>query len=55
MGESVAEIYDRFEVKGKAGHLIRQATYLEMLPTPLRNFKATTQWLTEAVFQKFID
>ena len=55
MGESVAEIYDRFEVKGKAGHLIRQATYLEMLPTPLRNFKATTEWMTEGVFQKFID
>ncbi|MDJ0572885.1 MAG: FAD-dependent oxidoreductase [Pleurocapsa sp. MO_192.B19] len=55
MGESVAEIYDRFEIKGKAGHLIRQATYLEMLPTPLHNFKATTQWLTEGIFQKFID
>ena len=55
MGESVAEIYDRLEVKGKAGHLIRQATYLEMLPTPLHNFKATTEWLTESIFQKFID
>ena len=55
MGESVAEIYDRFEVKGKAGHLIRQATYLEMLPTPLHNFKATTEWLTEGIFQKFTD
>ncbi|MEL6162989.1 MAG: FAD-dependent oxidoreductase, partial [Cyanobacteria bacterium J06628_3] len=55
MGESVAEIYDLFEVKGKAGHLIRQATYLEMLPTPLRNFKATAQWLTESIFQKFVD
>ena len=55
MGNSVAEIYDRFEVKGKAGHLIRQTTYLEMLPTPLRNFKATTEWLTESIFQKFID
>lgn len=55
MGESVAEIYDRFEIKGKAGHLIRQATYLEMLPTPLRNFKATTEWLTEGIFQKFSD
>lgn len=55
MGESVAEIYNRFEVKGKAGHLIRQATYLEMLPTPLHNFKATAEWLTEGIFQKFID
>ena len=55
IGESVAEIYDRFEVKGKAGHLIRQATYLEMLPTPLHNFKATAEWLTEGIFQKFAD
>lgn len=55
IGESVAEIYDRFEVKGKPGHLIRQATYLEMLPTPLRNFKATAEWLTEGIFQKFVD
>lgn len=51
--ESVAEIFDRFEVKGKAGHLIRQAVYLEMLPTPVRNFKATTEWLTEEIFQQF--
>lgn len=55
MGESVAEIYDRFEVKGKAGHLIRQAIYLEMLLTPLRNLKATAEWLTEGIFQKFVD
>ena len=55
IGESVAEIYDRFEVKGKTGHLIRQATYLEMLPTPLHNFKATAEWLTEGIFQKFAD
>lgn len=48
--ESVAEIFDRFEVKGKLGHLIRQAAYLELLPTPVRNFKATTQWLTDEVF-----
>ena len=54
MNESVAEIYNRLEVKGKTGHLIRQATYLEMLPTPLHNFKATTEWLTDAIFQKFI-
>ena len=50
--ESVAEIFDRFEVKGKLGHLIRQAAYLEMLPTPLRNFKATTEWLTDEIFHR---
>lgn len=50
--ESAAEIFDRFEVKGKLGHLIRKATYLEMLPTPVRNFKATTEWLTDEVFHR---
>jgi NADH dehydrogenase len=52
--ESVAEIFDRFEVKGKVGHLIRQAVYLDMLPTPVRNFKATTEWLTDEIFQQFL-
>lgn len=50
--ESVAEIFDRFEVKGKVGHLIRQAAYIEMLPTPVRNFKATTEWLTDEIFHR---
>jgi NADH dehydrogenase len=53
LDESVVEIFDRFEVKGKPGHLIRQAVYLEMLPTPVRNFKATTEWLTDEIFQQF--
>lgn len=52
MGESVAETKGRFQVKGKAGHLIRQTTYLEMLLTPLHNFKSTINWLKE-LFQKF--
>lgn len=52
--ESVAEIFDRFEVKGKVGHLIRQAVYIDMLPTPVRNFKATTEWLTDEIFQQFL-
>lgn len=50
--ESAAEIFDRFEVKGKLGHLIRKVTYLEMLPTPIHNFKATTEWLTDEVFHR---
>lgn len=51
---SVAEIFDRFEVKGKVGHLIRQAVYIEMLPTPVRNFKVTAQWLTDEIFEQFV-
>lgn len=49
---SAAEIFDRVEVKGKAGHFIRQGAYLELLPTPMHNFKATTEWLTDELFQR---
>ena len=53
LGEGVANIFDRFEVKGKVGNLIRQAAYLELLPTPIHNFKATTEWLTDEVFHRY--
>ncbi|ARV57356.1 NADH dehydrogenase [Nostocales cyanobacterium HT-58-2] len=52
--ESAAEIFDRFEVKGKLGHLIRQGAYLELLPTPGRNFVAGTEWLTEEMFRQIV-
>jgi NADH dehydrogenase len=50
--ESAAEIFDRFEIKDNLGHLIRQAAYLELLPTPVENFKATTEWLADEVFHR---
>jgi demethylphylloquinone reductase len=53
LDESAAEIFDRFEVKGTVGHLIRKAAYIELLPTPIKNFKATTQWLTDEIFHRF--
>lgn len=52
LDESVAEIFDRFEVKGKLGHMIREATYIELLPKPIHNFKATAEWLTDEVFHQ---
>lgn len=52
MGESAAHLFDRFEIKGKPGHLIRQATYLQLLPTPVHNFKAATDWLVDGIFQR---
>jgi NADH dehydrogenase FAD-containing subunit len=55
LGEGAAEILDRFEVKGKLGNIIRQVRYLELLPTPLHNFKATTEWLTEDVFLRLMN
>jgi NADH dehydrogenase FAD-containing subunit len=54
LGEGAAEILDRFEVKGNLGNLIRQVRYLELLPTPMHNWKATTEWLTEDVFLRLM-
>ena len=52
LGESMANLFDRYEIKGKAGHLIREATYLTLLPNPVHNFKATTNWLIDEIFEQ---
>lgn len=52
IGEGVANVYDRLEVKGELGHLIRQATYLELLPTPALNVRATAEWFTDSLLQR---
>ena len=53
IGNSVANIFNSVEITGELGHLIRQGTYLELLPTPIHNFKATTEWLKDEVFQRY--
>ncbi|HEY9847438.1 MAG TPA: NAD(P)/FAD-dependent oxidoreductase, partial [Candidatus Caenarcaniphilales bacterium] len=53
LGESAADIFNRFNVTGKLGHLIREAIYLELLPTPVHNFKATTEWLIDDIFYRY--
>jgi len=41
LDESVAAIFDRYEVKqAGASH---PGVYIDMLPTPVRNFKTTTK------------
>jgi len=35
--------------------LIRQGTYLELLPTPIHNSKVTAKWLNEEIFHRYID
>ncbi len=52
LGEGVANLFDRLEIGGKAGHLIREATYLDLLPTPTRNLKITSEWLTDEIFHR---
>lgn len=52
---SAANIFDVFEVTGEVGHLIRQGTYLELLPTPVHNFKVTTDWLKDEIFHRHMN
>lgn len=53
LGNGVANLFDKVQISGKVGDLLRNATYLELLPTPLHNFKATTQWLEEETINRF--
>lgn len=52
IGNGIANLFDRFQIKGKTGDLIRNAAYLELLPAPVHNFKATTDWLTDEIFHR---
>ncbi|MEM9136352.1 MAG: NAD(P)/FAD-dependent oxidoreductase [Cyanobacteria bacterium P01_F01_bin.42] len=49
--ESAAYLFDKVLIEGRAGHRLRQGTYLGLLPNPVQNFKATLEWLTEELFQ----
>ena len=51
LNEAAADIFNRLLVEGKPAHLLRQGRYLTTLPTPVRDFKATTQWLSEEVLK----
>lgn len=53
LNNSAANIFDAIEVTGEVGHLIRQGTYLELLPTPIHNFKATAEWLKDEVVERY--
>ena len=53
LGNAVANLFDKVQIDGKVADLMRSATYLELLPTPLHNFKATTQWLEEETINRF--
>lgn len=55
LDNAAANMFDKFEIDGKIAHLIRQGTYLELLPTPIHNFAATTEWLKEEIFAQQAD
>ena len=52
LNDAVANLFDKILVKGRSGNLIRNQTYLNMLPTPMHNFKASSEWLTDEIFNR---
>lgn len=52
---SVVEILNQFVITGQAGHLARQGTYLNLLPTPARNLKLSAEWIADEVLEQFSD
>ncbi|MBH8571697.1 NAD(P)/FAD-dependent oxidoreductase [Nostocaceae cyanobacterium CENA369] len=55
INDAAANLFNVFEVAGEPAHLIRQGTYLTLLPTPIHDFKATTEWVDEEIFHQHID
>ncbi|MEO0458128.1 MAG: NAD(P)/FAD-dependent oxidoreductase [Cyanobacteria bacterium P01_A01_bin.114] len=55
MEVGAAEVFDKFEIKGHLGHIVRHATYLGLLPTPVRNIKVGAQWLTDEIFEQALN
>ncbi|MBE9001353.1 NAD(P)/FAD-dependent oxidoreductase [Nostoc sp. LEGE 12447] len=55
INDAAANLFNVFEVAGESGHLIRQGTYLTLLPTPIHDFKATTEWVDEEIFHHHLD
>lgn len=53
LSNGVANLFDRVQVTGKPADLIRNAVYLELMPTPLHDFKATVEWLKEETFHRY--
>ncbi|MBN3959429.1 NAD(P)/FAD-dependent oxidoreductase [Nostoc sp. NMS8] len=55
LNNAAANLFNVFEVAGESGHLIRQGTYLTLLPTPIHDFKAASEWLDEEIFHHHLD
>lgn len=49
----IAHVFSKLQIKGKPGSLIRDATYLELLPTPGHNLKVTGEWLSDEFLHRY--
>ncbi|WP_319423462.1 NAD(P)/FAD-dependent oxidoreductase [Pleurocapsa sp. FMAR1] len=53
LNDAVAKLFDKMLIQGRPGNLIRNQTYLNMLPIPMHNFKASSEWLTDEIFNRY--
>ena len=49
----VANLFNKYQITGEIGDVIRNTVYLEMLPTPIHNFKVTTEYLLDEIFHRY--
>jgi NADH dehydrogenase len=52
LNEGVVNLFNKVQIKGQPGHFIREGTYLQLLPNSAHNFKVTTEWLKDELFQQ---
>jgi NADH dehydrogenase FAD-containing subunit len=52
--DGIANIFNRLEVDGTTGHLMRQGTYMNILPTPKHNLKISGKWINEEIYQEYL-
>ncbi len=50
----VANIFNKAQITGEAGDIIRKGIYIEMLPTPIRDLRVTAEWLSDEVFARHL-
>jgi len=50
-----ANIYNQAEVDGAVAHLIRQGTYMSLLPNPVHNLQAGLKWFNEGVLKRYLE
>ncbi|MBD2168996.1 NAD(P)/FAD-dependent oxidoreductase [Calothrix membranacea FACHB-236] len=55
LNDAAANLFHVFEVTGEPAHLIRQGTYLTLLPTPIHDFQATTEWIDDEIFHHHLN
>jgi NADH dehydrogenase len=55
INDAAANLFNIFEVAGETAHLIRQGSYLTLLPTAIHDFKSTTEWVNEEIFHHHLD